>query len=693
MKSKKTKKMAMATVASTLMLGTLATNVFAYGEYSVDQSTFKTDTDSSSEYQSWRSETWDTVAAEDGTIAKLGESADSSRIALVPGSDASKLNFGWYSKDKGIPAIKIWKDGNKSQARIITGEAADISAVNWQGETYAATNKVTVDGLLEKTTYYYQYTDNYQGDVINWSAEYKYATQDTSAFSTILTGDPQVGASGSSSDEKINDDSAARDTYNWNKTMQQALKTCPNAAFLLSAGDQIDKSGTSVNNKKTRESEYAGYLYPSVFRSLPIASTIGNHDMAVSDYSQHFNNPNATGLGSTAAGGDYYFSYGDVLFISLNSNNRNQNEHRQLMTNAINSHQDAKWKVVIFHSDIYGTGQPHGDSDAVQNRIIFAPLMDEFDIDVCLTGHDHTYSRTYQVLDGNVIDYDISNGSATNPEGTVYITTGSGSGSKYYDLLSYKPYYIAERTNACLPSFSTIDFTNNSLTIKTYDYNGNKYADDYTIYKTNDNTSVDDIINLGTEKLNSIDQSKYTSDSIANLQNAIQELQNYKNSYTTSPDAMVPEITNKYGTSQDRISGYGSVKNNEDKCNGTQNVLKEGLSSLVDKTVYVQNFANVDDYSINTISNLQLETEKSAVLQAIQGLKEQTETPVQPDQGNTTKPNDQNTNTSTGNKATVSTSGQKVKTGDEAPIMQWLITFLVAAIGTVAGFIYRKKAE
>lgn len=111
------------------------------------------------------------------------------------------------------------------------------------------------------------------------------------------------------------------------------------ASFLLSAGDQINQSGaTKDNDKKTRESEYAGYLYPSVFRSLPIAATIGNHDMAGSDYSAHFNNPNSEDkLGSTAAGSDFYFNYGDVLFISLNSNNRNQEEHRTFMKRAVAS--------------------------------------------------------------------------------------------------------------------------------------------------------------------------------------------------------------------------------------------------------------------------------------------------------------------------------------------------------------------
>lgn len=41
--------------------------------------------------------------------------------------------------------------------------------------------------------------------------------------------------------------------------------------------------------------------------------------------------------------------------------------------------------------------------------------------------------------------------------------------------------------------FSTIDFTDDSFTIKTYDYNGNRYADDFTITKTEDAQSSDEV--------------------------------------------------------------------------------------------------------------------------------------------------------------------------------------------------------
>ena len=294
---------ALAAMSTVLVSQAPLINAFAYGEADVSQSTFKQDTDNSADFQNWLSNVW-----------QGGEKAyaQTENIALTPGSDSADLNFSWYSAGKGTPAVKVWKDGAKSSAKVVTGNAEAISAENWQGKSYSAANKVNIaDYFEENTQYHYQYTDNYTGDDSVWSAEYDYTTKATDKFSVILTGDPQVGASGSSSDYSANDASVARDAYNWNKTMQQALKTCPNASFLLSAGDQINQSGaTKDNDKKTRESEYAGYLYPSVFRSLPIAATIGNHDMAGSDYSAHFNNPNSEDkLGSTAAGSDFYFNY------------------------------------------------------------------------------------------------------------------------------------------------------------------------------------------------------------------------------------------------------------------------------------------------------------------------------------------------------------------------------------------------
>lgn len=665
------KKAAVAAMVSTLAVTTIPFSVFGYGEKTVKGSESKA-ADNTVEFQSWRdNEWWGTGKA----------SANSGNIALTPGATESDLNFAWYSEQKGIPAVKVWKDGQKAAAKVITGTADSISAENWQGSKYAASNKVCIKDYFEaENTYYYQYTDDYNDNAV-WSEEYTYKTSSSDSFSVILTGDPQIGASGSSNDYSDKDDSTARDTYGWNKTMTAAMVKSPNAAFLLSAGDQINQSGAAkIEDLKTRESEYAGYFYPSVFRSLPVASTIGNHDTAGSDYTAHFNNPNSSDeLGKTSAGSDYYFSYGDVLFISLNSNNRNQEEHRTLMNKAVASNPDAKWKVVIFHSDIYGSGQPHADTDAATNRIVLAPLMDEFDIDICLTGHDHTYSRSYQILDGNVIDYDISSGSVTNPDGTLYVTTGSGSGSKYYNLLKYTPYYIAERTNDTLPAFSTIDFSQDSLVLKNYDYNGNPYADTFTIKKTSDAASTDEVIADAEAKLADTAVS-YTEDSLNTLKTSLETLKSMKAAYTTAEDAMVADITNNYGTANDRIRGYGSIKNAEDK-DGNANRLKQGESTLLDKTIYtqIQNGEQVEGYEskVPVVSAESLENAKSAVVSAIASLSVKTVEPA-------VIPDTDNTNTSDGN--------DSPNTGDNMAKAFGCASVMIVSLGT-ALVVYRKKEE
>ena len=75
------------------------------------------------------------------------------------------------------------------------------------------------------------------------------------------------------------------------------------------------------------------------------------------------------------------------------------------MRKAIKENPNVKWKVVMFHQDIYGSGYDHSDSDGMVLRTQLTPLMDKYDIDVVLQGHDHTYSRTYQLQsDGQAHD-------------------------------------------------------------------------------------------------------------------------------------------------------------------------------------------------------------------------------------------------------------------------------------------------
>lgn len=605
MKKMKALQIIAAAMAVTVAATSAPVNVFAYGETSASSTLF-TDTQNISDYATWKDNVWN-KKDDQGNLTGEGESYDSSRIILTPGKTAKDLGFAWYSQKKGEPAVKIGKKEDLSDAQEFKGTATEINRSN-QKNTYKASNKVTVEGLFEEnTTYYYSYTDNVKNP--NWSEVQSYTTKKTTNFQTILVGDPQIGASGSQGQGTADDINIAVDTFNWNKTLEQAKITAPNASFILSAGDQIDYAGTdSSDGKNVRESEYAGFTYPALLRMLPLATTIGNHESKGTDYKYHYNNPNSEdGLGSTNSGSDYYFSYGNVLFISLNSNNRNTVEHRELLKKAVESNPDAKWKVVMFHHDIYGSGQPHSDTDGANLRALFAPLMDEFGIDMCLTGHDHSYARSYLMEDGTAIQYDDS--VAINPEGTLYIAAGSASGSKFYKLATTKQYYIAERSNTQIPTFSTIDFSDESIVIKTYDYNGNKYADDYTLYKTGEKVSMKDLIAQAKE----IKNDGYTEASWNKLQSEIAAAEDLMK-YTAEDKgavqlAAVYDKTNDADNANDMLNYYGYAQS--DYKRGDSTALKAGFSTLLDKTMDMQlliakkKFENQYDSLLEAKVNLQ----------------------------------------------------------------------------------------
>lgn len=439
------------------------------------------------------------------------------QISLTPGKDESELNFAWYSKENdATPHLRFGKSINLT-------DSDEINVSHEDAVEGFISNKATVKNIQSGTNYYYSYEVDGK-----WLAPIKYETKNSSdGFSFIFVGDPQIGSSSEniatgSSEEQGQDKATRNDSFNWNNTIKKALEKQPNASFMLSAGDQIqsrDKKNASKTYDKN-EIEYAGYLSPSLLKSLPVATAIGNHDAPSGNYSFHFNNPNASELGSTMAGGDYYYSYGDALFIMLNTNNLNIAEHKKLIEKAISENKDAKWRIVTLHQDIYGSGEHSNEPEIVNLRYSLIPILEDNNVDVVLTGHDHTYSRSFILkggsknesklitedefdayidgetpIDSKYNEYltSIEDPSAvtnksinvTNPDGILYMTANSGSGSKYYDLVQTQQSYIAARWQEDVPTYSIVDITDNTFTINTYRTdNGEKIDDTFTITKT-----------------------------------------------------------------------------------------------------------------------------------------------------------------------------------------------------------------
>lgn len=476
-------------------------------------------------------------------------SKDREQISLSPGSDNSSLNFAWYTKKaSGIQKLKIAENKRLTNAKVY--EAKQTEAVTDKDDTTYVSNKVTATDLKADTTYYYSYQKDGQ-----WTAPEKYTTDNGSKFSFIFVGDPQIGSSnelkGAATEEFYNAQSAAvaNDAFNWNTTLNQAMeKTGNKASFVLSSGDQIQSTKKKSPNKAAwgSEIEYSGYLSPDVLKNLPVATTVGNHDADNANYTYHFNTANTSELGSNGkVGGDYWFKHDNALFIMLNTQDTNVEEHRQFIEQTVAANKDCKWRIVTLHQDIYGSAEHSNEPEITNLRYQLAPIFEDNKVDVVLTGHDHAYSRTQilkgghktteytdddfdpmldkdmdagenpdtvytakgnikadttdpsekaylnylnQVMDKDAIQQVTKKGTTVfNPTGILYMTAGSSSGSKYYDLVPRQQSYIANRWQQDVPTYSVIDITDTTFTINTYRTDTEEKIDEtFSIAKVNE---------------------------------------------------------------------------------------------------------------------------------------------------------------------------------------------------------------
>ena len=482
---------------------------------------------------------------------------DYTKVSITPGADETQLNFAWYSvkgESEATPVVHFGTD--KDNLETFEGTYGDVNQ-ELTGDTAYEYNHVTVTGLEANTTYYYTVEKNGEQTEVC-----EYTTKDFDTVKILYVGDPQIGASKGqptstgaelTNESGVANTAAENDGFAWNRTLSIATAENTDLNFVISAGDQVNKTGSP------KEEEYASYLSSGVLSGLAVATTIGNHDSLNEDYSYHFYNPNATENGLTTAGGDYYYSYGSGLFIVLNTNNYNVAEHQNTIEEAIAAYPDATWRIVTIHQDIYGSGLDHSETDGMILRTQLTPVFDANDIDVVLQGHDHTYSRTkllygdgqthgsYEFkLNDEGTDYDWDNASdvttgekialypedgdteaaealaafqednncytiedvegntVTDPQGILYMTANSASGSKYYELLSTQQDYVAARSQNWLPSYSVITMTEDTFSIDTYqitdDGNVESIDETFTIIKTASDEASEDTTDAAAEE-------------------------------------------------------------------------------------------------------------------------------------------------------------------------------------------------
>lgn len=398
-------------------------------------------------------EEWNTLyysLIEDNTLPLLNVGADETQVSLC-----------WHA------------DKNTAKAQVMLAKSEDMAdAQTFYGHKTAAENdeqlvcRVTVTGLEENTTYYYKwYTDN------GWSDAKKFETKSFSDHKALIVGDIQIGEI-----YEGDDSTQIKDGRSWNNVLATALGNNPDISYLVTPGDNTSTGSTAE--------EWQTLMMPEAVRSLPMAMAIGNHDKKGMTYDYYTNMPNEYyGKHFEGLDRDFWFRYGDVLYLVFNSTSGNAPDHMAFAKEAVELNQDAKWRIGVVHHGIYGAGDAIGDTETeLLLTTVFAPIFESYDVDLVITGHTHSQGRSHFMKSRRVVGEAESGGTYVNPEGVVYLNSNAVCGTYYMDFSAeHLAYSFLENDVA---TYSTLEFKGDTMILETRRGDNNELLDSLTIVRT-----------------------------------------------------------------------------------------------------------------------------------------------------------------------------------------------------------------
>ena len=343
-------------------------------------------------------------------------------VDAKPSKIPSRVALNW--SDNPTTSVSVtWRTSTEIETAYAEIAIADASAnfTTWRTQVTAKTEKwsqntysksvnpksvsahfhsVTFSDLKPDTLYAYRV-----GSEKIWSAWYQFRTAEANgnSFSFIYFGDAQNNL-----------------LSLWSRVIRASILDAPQANFLLHAGDLVD----SANNDSDWEEWFQAGSW--IHAQLPIIATPGNHEYKTDStgkrnlstlWRPHFTLPQngPEGLEETV----YFVDYQGARIISLNSN-QDLVKQANWLDNVLTKNPN-NWSFLTFHHPVYSASKGRDNKDL---RELWKPIIDKHQVDLVLTGHDHSYGRGNNIGNGvNVRD---------EKNGTVYVV--SVSGPKQYQL-------------------------------------------------------------------------------------------------------------------------------------------------------------------------------------------------------------------------------------------------------------------
>ena len=303
--------------------------------------------------------------------APFAEGAHIDRVVINPGGDAATtmaVTFRGLGENGAVEVDAPYADARIESATAVLRHGqppAELDPFSGTGEHFSA----VLGGLRPVTIRRVRpVVDGRPGE---W-AEFSTASAEADPFSFLYFGDAQNSL-----------------TEVWPKVTAHALEHSPDAALTIHPGDQIDLPYV--------DQEWADFfsgLHGSM-ATRPSIVAAGNHELMLDpllrEHRAHFEFPynGHPDFPETT----FYNDYQGVRFITLHANYMALDQQAAWLDTALNENPH-QWSVVVFHQPIWNVTERR--ADPVHNHA-FRETLERHDVDLVLTGHDHSYGRGHSV--------------------------------------------------------------------------------------------------------------------------------------------------------------------------------------------------------------------------------------------------------------------------------------------------------
>ncbi len=341
------------------------------------------------------------------SFAEGADGKEPFRISVaMNGNAGTQRGFCWYTNESTGTEVQVY--------RLSDGVAVNAAVLNkvteeWNGNYM---HKATVSGLNPGETYGFRV-----GDGTVWSEEGSFVTDNgDDSFSFITIADVQAGS-------LENFESAAN-------VVSAAFENDPEAEFLVNCGD-------FTNDSDNEQWDYYDAAFGDINMTYTIAPVTGNHDgFGAANWFNNMFNLDTSESVQTKNGVNYSFDYGNAHIAVLNTNDSIAITLTQLkwLKNDMNS-TDKDWKIVFMHKTPYTLGKDGKWPDAMFLQRALVAVIDECDVDLVMSGHDHQYLRTKPLKGGKPAE-----------GGATYVLSGTA-GTKRYEVREFLADHFLDTDN------------------------------------------------------------------------------------------------------------------------------------------------------------------------------------------------------------------------------------------------------